>query len=129
MIELKIKKIIVILSLLFILTLINFVNTDIPNVDASEYDVNVSTESEFIDVISNSNANTIISITLIENIELHQKIELNGQVSIQAKEQKEIKLLSNPKKALLVFNHPIYTDERIYFRNRRHSKLAVLKSG
>ena len=90
----KKKKIIVILSLLFILTFINFVNNDMPNVKASEYVVNVSTENEFMEVLSNASVNSSISITLIEDIELHQKIELNGYVNIQAKEQKEIKLLA-----------------------------------
>ena len=89
----KIKKITIILSILFILTLVNFVSNDIPNVNASESVVNVSTENEFIEAISNCNSNSIISITLTENIEINQKIELSGDITIQAEEQKEIKLL------------------------------------
>ena len=90
----KIKKILVSLSLIFILTLISFINNKIANVSAKENVYNVSTESEFVDVISNANSNSTISLTVTENIELNQKIELNGKINIQATEQKEIKLLA-----------------------------------
>ena len=88
------KKIFGFLSLLFIFVLIALFNNNIPNASASEYNVNVSTESELIEVLSDLNSESIISIVLIENIELNEKIELKGNVHIQAKELKELKLLS-----------------------------------
>ena len=93
----KLKKIILILSLLFIVAFVAFVNNEVQDVGASEFSVgvNVSTESEFISALSKSSSNSHIFITLTENIELNQKVELNGNIYIKAAERKEIKLLSN----------------------------------
>lgn len=91
----KIKKIIIILSLIFILAFITLFNNNIHNAGASELNVNVSTESQLLEVLADSNSNSSIYITLTDNIELKQKIELNGKIEIQSEEQKEIKLLSN----------------------------------
>ena len=89
----KIKRILVIFSLVLLMALIYSFNSMIPNAKASEYVFDVTNENELIDAISNSNADSIIHITVLENIELNQKIELNGTVDIKAQEQKEIKLL------------------------------------
>ena len=91
----KIKRILVIFSLVFVIVLIYSLNIMLPNAKASEYVFDVNNESELIDAINSSNSESTIHITLLENVELSQKIDLNGTINIKALEQKEIKLLND----------------------------------
>ena len=90
----KIKLSIIIV--LLILSSVIFITKTIPSkVSAFERVVTVTTETEFIEALSDLNDKSNVSITLSNNIDLTQKIDLYGQVEISGLDSVDINLLNS----------------------------------